>query len=326
MKYEQLAEFIESQMSMSHIYQPVLIKTLVEAGGSATVRQIATAFATSDEAVLQEAERTIRKMPLPVLEKRGVIQYDGTSGVVRLGTPPLTLEQRAYLKAACEQKVSDYLAKRGMGLWDYRLIDDTAVPGSVRYQVLADGDFRCALCGATDKERPLDVDHIIPRSRKGSNDKSNLQILCSKCNRAKGNKDDRDFRVRPPERDPGCPFCAEGFYDRAIEENPSALAVQDLFPVTKGHTLIVPKRHTPDQLALTQVEREDVDSLLRLLVKRLEADDPRVAGFNIGSNAGEAAGQTVRHAHIHLIPRRKGDVPAPAGGVRAVIPAKQAPE
>jgi hypothetical protein len=72
------------------------------------------------------------------------------------------------------------------------------VPDNLRYQVLAESGGRCALCGATKHERPLDVDHIVPLSRGRVSTRDNLQILCSKCNRSKGNKDTRDFRGETP--------------------------------------------------------------------------------------------------------------------------------
>jgi diadenosine tetraphosphate (Ap4A) HIT family hydrolase len=87
--------------------------------------------------------------------------------------------------------------------------------------------------------------------------------------------------------------------------------------------LVIPKRHTADFFSLTEVERTDADQLLRVLRNRKAAEDQTIEGFNVGWNCGEAAGQTVIHAHAHLIPRRRGDVDRPAGGVRAVIPSKQ---
>ena len=101
-------------------------------------------------------------------------------------------------------------------------------------------------------------------------------------------------------------------------------AVPDQFPVTEGHTLILPRRHTDDGLKLTDAERQHANALIRLLSNRLRHEDPTIEGFNVGENLGEVAGQTIAHAHIHLIPRRRGDTLDPTGGVRGVIPG-QAP-
>lgn len=322
---DELAEFIGQQMSMSHVYQPLLIRSLIDAGGAATVRQIAISFATNDEAVLIEAEKTIKKMPVPVLRRRGIVSVDSDSGLVSLNVEALTFEQKARLRALCEQRLGDYLEQRGLAIWDYRLIDDSAVSGDLRYRVLAASDRRCALCGATEKERPLDIDHIVPRSRGGTNEEANLQVLCSKCNRAKGNRDARDFRVPVVESDPDCVFCSSEFVERAIEQTERVIAVADHTPVADGHMLVVPRRHTPDMLSMTQAERAEADDLLRLLSGRARAEDPSIEGFNVGANCGPVAGQTIAHAHLHLIPRRKGDVADPTGGVRGVIPDRRVP-
>jgi ATP adenylyltransferase len=261
--YEELAEFIQERMTMSHIYQPLVIRTLIDAGGSATLRQLATALAANDESVLREAEKRIREMPVRVLRKREVIDFDKATGLVTLNTRRLTFEQKARLRALCEQRLGEYLGQRGLATWDYRLIDDSAVPGDLRFQVLADSERRCVLCGATERERPLDVDHILPRSRGGTNERANLQVLCSRCNRAKGNRDTRDFRQSAVESDPQCLFCRPSIAERAVEETGLMLAVPDAAPVTDRHLLVIAKRHTPDFFSLTQAERADADSLLR---------------------------------------------------------------
>ena len=105
--------------------------------------------------------------------------------------------------------------------------------------------------------------------------------------------------------------------------NTLAAALLDRFPVSEGHTLVVPVRHEPDFSALSPDEEKAVWSLAREVIERLKGDKAP-NGFNIGVNIGEAAGQTVGHAHLHVIPRYTGDVADPRGGVRHVIPAKAA--
>jgi ATP adenylyltransferase len=102
-----------------------------------------------------------------------------------------------------------------------------------------------------------------------------------------------------------------------------AYAIRDGFPVTEGHTLVIPKRHVEDYFGLTQDELVACDELLRVSKEQIQNQDASVTGFNIGINAGESAGQTIFHCHLHLIPRRTGDVVDPRGGVRGVIPGKQ---
>ena len=110
--------------------------------------------------------------------------------------------------------------------------------------------------------------------------------------------------------------------DRIIAENSLTYAIRDGFPVTEGHTLFIPKRHTLDYFSLEQEEVLAINHLMELNRKLLQKEDPTIDGFNIGMNCGETAGQTIFHCHVHLIPRRKGDVENPRGGVRHIIAGK----
>lgn len=118
-----------------------------------------------------------------------------------------------------------------------------------------------------------------------------------------------------------CLFCTLP-PERVVIENEFAHLVLDGFPVTSGHSLVIPKRHVADYFGLTQPELEACNKLLHWRRERVLSEDSTVEGFNIGMNCGLVAGQTIFHCHIHLIPRRKGDVESPRGGVRHVIPGK----
>ena len=107
---------------------------------------------------------------------------------------------------------------------------------------------------------------------------------------------------------------------RIVLENELAYAVRDGYPVTEMHSLIIPKRHIQDYFDLTKEELIACDQLIRSLKDEISNSDNSVNGFNIGINSGETAGQTIFHCHIHLIPRRTGDVDNPRGGVRNIIP------
>jgi diadenosine tetraphosphate (Ap4A) HIT family hydrolase len=93
--------------------------------------------------------------------------------------------------------------------------------------------------------------------------------------------------------------------------------------LTPGHCLIIPRRHDPDFLALTVAEQAAIWALMTLVTAHIEKSGTP-DGYNIGVNVGEAAGQTIGHAHLHVIPRRRGDVADPRGGIRWVIPARAA--
>jgi len=175
------------------------------------------------------------------------------------------------------------------------------------------------------EERALEVDHILPRSHGGSDEISNFQALCFRCNATKGNRDATDFRNMAEGysyREKGCIFC-EVPIERIVLENDLAFAIRDGFPVTSLHTLILPKRHCAEYFDLYQPELNAVNQLIQSLRKSICEADPTVTGFNLGANAGVDAGQTVMHCHVHLIPRRKEDMDNPRGGVRGVIPRMQ---
>ena len=119
-----------------------------------------------------------------------------------------------------------------------------------------------------------------------------------------------------------CVFCAPEIDDHILLEHGSMFLLEDAFPVSPGHSLVIPRRHVADYFALYAEEKEDADHLLRLARQRILERDATVKGFNVGVNCGVVAGQTIFHVHIHLIPRREGDTPNPRGGVRGVIPAR----
>ena len=118
-----------------------------------------------------------------------------------------------------------------------------------------------------------------------------------------------------------CLFCNME-RSRVLAENDFAYVIKDGFPITEEHRLIIPKRHTSDYFDLSQSEVIAVNQLLVHQKCFVQSADPLVTGFNIGVNCGEDAGQTIFHCHIHLIPRRRGDVDEPRGGVRHLIPGK----
>jgi len=125
-------------------------------------------------------------------------------------------------------------------------------------------------------------------------------------------------------RDPNnpCLFCNINSKD-LVFDNEFAFASFDSYPVSKYHSLIVPKRHILDYFELTNDELLACYDLIKKIKKKIQNEDKTVDGFNIGTNSGVVAGQSIMHCHIHLIPRRKGDVDNPQGGVRGVIPSKQ---
>lgn len=318
---ENLDDFIEliRTTRMTHIYKPVMLQAVLRRGGAATRAEIAEDIIQRD--VLQHEHykrKIIDRQPGQRLERDGALVKDGET--YRLAPPfsGLRKSERIELIAECEKRIEDFLDRVGDR---FNNRNDGAVPGSLRYEVLKRAGGRCELCGVSHDEVQLDVDHIQPRAKGGSNDISNLQVLCRTCNAQKRDRDDTDFREvneSYEHRNAECIFC-----QRENGDDPLAFMFEDHYPVTKGHTLIVPRRHVADYFELHQAEKNAIDRLMVSRKAELEASDPLISGFNIGINVNESAGQTVFHVHLHLIPRRDGDMDDPRGGVRGVIPGKQ---
>lgn len=310
---------------MSHIYQPVMLIELLRSNGAASVSEIAMALLSHDASQIDYYEQITKNMVGKVLTKSRKITERDANGFRLRGFETLTSEEVSALIALCQHKIEEYVGKRGDAIWAHRRRSSGYVPGTVRYEVLKRAKFRCELCGISAEERALEVDHIIPRNHGGSDELHNFQALCYSCNATKRDRDDTDFRGIVDsylERSAGCPFC-ELPPQRIVAENELAIAFRNAFPVTEHHTLIIPKRHVADYFDIFQPERTAMQSLMDEQRNLILGMDPTVSGFNIGINAGTNAGQTIFHCHMHLIPRRKGDVEEPRGGVRGVIPSKR---
>ena len=120
-----------------------------------------------------------------------------------------------------------------------------------------------------------------------------------------------------------CIFCNKTNC-RVVSSTKHFFIIRDTaYPVTKHHTLIITNRHVDDYFDLNKEEINDLDDILKNQKRELKQLDKEISAFNIGVNIGRDAGQSIMHCHIHLIPRRKGDVEDPRGGVRGVIPEKQ---
>ena len=130
------------------------------------------------------------------------------------------------------------------------------------------------------------------------------------------------FNKLPRKEGESCPFCRLARRVEIICETATCVAFYDGYPVSPGHALIIPKRHVANYFDLTNHEREAMNVVLQYVKQKVD-ERFHPDGYNVGINVGEHAGQSVFHCHIHLIPRYKGDVSNPKGGVRGVIPSKQ---
>ncbi len=128
-------------------------------------------------------------------------------------------------------------------------------------------------------------------------------------------------KIAPMSTQNYCIFCHLA-PEQIIAENALCIAIRDGFPVSKGHTLIIPRRHVANYFDLTPEEIAAMQALMQKIKSQIDKDF-HPDGYNIGINVNAAAGQTIFHVHMHLIPRYTGDVDNPKGGVRGVIPSKQ---
>ena len=323
---QKLRDYI-STMQMQHVYQPVMLIELLKSKGEASEQTIAKAILNIDPVQQAYYQDKVRNMVGKVLRNNGVTERSGSTHKL-VGFEQLSESEVAELLDLCRERLSEEIDTRGEDFFKHRATDRVEVPGTVRQQVFERAKGRCECCGISKEERPLDIDHIVPRSLGGANDISNYQALCWLCNTTKGNRSKTDFRDLEKyyeERKIGCLFCDElpnQERSRIVAENSLAYVAEDKFPITKFHRLVIPKRHTMDFFGLEQAELNAITALLHSQKAEIEKADPSVRGFNIGMNCGEVAGQSVWHCHVHLVPRRVGDVEKPRGGVRNIIPGK----
>jgi diadenosine tetraphosphate (Ap4A) HIT family hydrolase len=269
----------------------------------------------------------VKRMVGRVLTGNGITAY--SNGAYSLiGAEELSDTERDQLQQLCRQRLDTFREQRGEEVFAHR----SPISGSVKYRVLTRAQGRCECCGAHEHQQALEVDHILPKNQGGSDAITNLQALCFRCNAGKRDTDRTDFRgvqASYGHRESGCVFCALEDSGRVLLENELALCIADVFPVSEGHSLVISRRHGADGLELHQPEWNAVVELLKLRREQLSAQDATISGWagllnaRGGLNSGEAAGQTVIHAHWHLIPRRTGDDDSPRGGVRGVIKGKQ---
>jgi 5-methylcytosine-specific restriction endonuclease McrA len=192
MTYDQLLDFIENRMRMSHVYQPVMLKTLLEAKGQCATADVAKDILLLDDSQVEYYEKVTNNMVGRVLRGHDIVHKDGKQYSL-LGYEELTTEQTSNLIDLCQRKIDEYTNMRGERIWQHRRLSSGLISGTIRYEVLRRAGTRCELCGVSNEVKALEVDHIIPRNKGGSDDLSNLQALCYSCKTMKRDRDDNDF-------------------------------------------------------------------------------------------------------------------------------------
>jgi len=199
MELDDLIQWIKNSMSMSEIYQPLIIEYLLKNEGIATKNELAQLLTINDYSVIEYYRKILMNWPYKTLRKHKIIEYDKHTKVFKLNVNLNSIEKVNEAKVICRDKIDQWLDKHPR--------DETQITSSVRYQVLKESNQRCSLCGIHSSLSPLDVDHIVPKSmadkhgnivkngeKMNVDDVRNLQTLCFRCNRAKRNTDNTDFR------------------------------------------------------------------------------------------------------------------------------------
>jgi 5-methylcytosine-specific restriction endonuclease McrA len=174
-----------------------------------------------------------------------------------VGGEELSDADRDQLLQLCRQRLDAFREQRGREVFAHRSRHRTPIRGSIKVRVLTRARGRCECCGAHERQRALEVAPIVPKNQGGSDDLSNLQALCFRCNAAKRDTDSTDFRglhASYASREVGCVFCGLEGSGRVLLENELALCIADAYPVTPGHSLVIPRRRRADGLALHQPE------------------------------------------------------------------------
>jgi len=198
----ELVSFLNRTMSMTDVYQPAVILHLLEHGGTASKRSLARTLSGHDRSVQEYYEKVLMRWPKITLLKHDIVSYDRKAKAFTLAFNLDDEKAIAEARTICETKIAEWIQKKA------ERDPSGGVDASIRYRVLKAARGRCELCGISSKLSPIDIDHIVPRNladkhgfvvkdgiRMPLDDERNLQALCFRCNRAKRDKDNTDFRI-----------------------------------------------------------------------------------------------------------------------------------
>ncbi len=297
MDYAGLENFIKRKMSMTHIYQPLMLKTLLESGNVATTEQIARGFLNQDSSQLNYYKKIAKRWPKITLQKHGIISYKRDICTLLLDDK-IDDKQRRRLVELCDRRLEEFL-EADPWITKFRELDARSVSGSIRYDVLVRAKGRCAACGIERSKAAFHVDHIVPRSLGGKTAPNNLQALCSKCNQEKRNRDDTDFILwekRMQFRKKDCKWCDPG---HQILSNPLACAIHDPGGQSEMGSLVMPTRHVEEFDMMIPSERNLCMDLVYDMQSYMRAQDDSISGFHTGFDSN-----CTDHYRIRIMPVR----------------------
>ena len=318
MAFEQLSDFLNNRMRMSHVYQPAMLIQLLQNGGRASATDIAKAILLRDPTQVSYYEEITKRMPGRVLTQNTGITKRERDNYYLKDFNELSSKEVSQLIELCQSRLDQFLDERNADPWMHRKRSSGQISSTLRYQVFERAKRSCELCSIHEVQKALEVDHIVPRSLGGGDDISNLQALCYSCNAMKRNTDDTDFRGVIDSysyRKAGCEFCAPQ-PGPVLSMDELSYSVSAPSPISKGHTLFVPKRHIEDYFDLYQPELNAIQRNLEGGRKRLQESDASITGFTVVYESVRDTGPSVLHSYLGLIPRRSGDPVSNMGGFR----------
>jgi hypothetical protein len=231
----------------------------------APAKDIARRILGEDVTQIEFYTERVKRMVGRVLTDNGITRYgDGLTTLI--GAEELSDSERDTLLQLCRQRLDGFREQRGEEVFAHRSRHHSPISGSVKYRVLTRARGRCECCGAHEHQRALEVDHIIPKNQGGSDDISNLQALCFRCNAGKRDTYSTYLRgvlVSYGHREERCVICALEVSGRVLLENELALCIVDAYPASEGHSLVISRRHVADGMTLHQPEWNAVVELLK---------------------------------------------------------------
>ena len=278
MDYDSLRHFIKDVMSMTHVYQPIMIRTLLESKDyKATKEAIAKQFLGIDESQLNYYKAITGKWPHRTLKKHGIVRYDRKEKEYTLLLDYMTAEQKKKMIELCDLRLHEFIDK-DPAIRRLRELDTRSSSGSLRYDVLAKSKGVCTACGVSSIEARLHVDHIIPINVGGIDRIDNMQALCYKCNAQKRDRDDTNFLLwhkRLQFRKRGCTMC--NCKQHALENGLAycVLAGSD------GISTVIPRRHATSFMKLIPAERSLCIALADHAIKHLKEQHESITDFEV---------------------------------------------
>lgn len=293
MDYESLERFIKKKMRMTHIYQPVMIKTLLESkDGKASREEIARRFLGMDTSQLRYYEAIVGRWPHQTLKGHDVVDYSRKGKEYTLLLDGATREQKDRLIELCDLRLQEFIDK-DPAIRRYRELDTRSSSGSLRYDILAKSKGVCVACGVTALEAPLHIDHIVPINAGGPDHPDNMQALCYRCNTQKRDRDATNFllwRKRLQFRRPECRMCADKEHD--IENNLAYCVLSN----DGKPSVVAPRRHVESFAELILPERSLCLDLVDRATQHLKDQDAAIKHVDVVLDAPS------QHYSIKLTP------------------------